>query len=106
MDLAAVSRSSVRQSLCFSQHFDCLFHRQQDYSLRRAKRAARRNPNRESRSRNIVWSFDQQKSVLLTETIPEAMQLSAKFFHDTSRDLAAILRLLDEPGPSFGCVTE
>jgi hypothetical protein len=43
---------------------------------------------------------------VLTETIPETMELSTKFLHDSSSDLAAILRLLDESSPRFWRVTE
>jgi hypothetical protein len=38
---------------------------------------------------------------VLTEAIPETMELSTKFLHDSSSDLAAILRLLDESSPRF-----
>jgi hypothetical protein len=43
---------------------------------------------------------------VLTETIPETMELPTKLFHDRSSDLAAILRLLDESSPRFWRVTE
>src|SRR5688500_9596948 len=104
--LTPSARGSVRQSLRLLQHCDGLLHREQRRGLGRAKCAARGDSNGERRRRRIGWSFDQHEPVVLTETIPEAVQLSSEFLDDGSSHVAPILRLPDEASPGFRGIAE